>query len=288
MPFRLLVDAVMEPARRHFRSMFLAIALPLGIAALVMVGVQIRWLEGVQPQNGIDMLNVIGPFLGVLVIFFAVYYLCFAVTIVAATDAVFGREVNMRRAWLFVLAPRRLPTLCLLAFLGVLSFMACGLPALYVIPVLSFSLPAMLEEGAKGGRALGRSIELARYNPRGRFKDLPWAQMLGILFIGWVISSAIASLVQLPFVAIQQILAVRQALEGNLAPSTAVAWLQVPTSLFGILATTVSWVYMAFGIAVLYREVRRRKEGEDIEAAVNGLLSGPGSGGESGGREESQ
>jgi hypothetical protein len=46
----------------------------------------------------------------------------------------------------------------------------------------------------------------------------------------------------------------------------------------GALATTVAWLYQAFAICVLFREVRRRKEAQDIEAAIDELVASAGGG----------
>ncbi len=278
LPFRLLIDAVMEPARRHFWAMFPAIVLPLGAMAVLTGVSQVDWVRRLESEGGGAEIFLYSLFFfGLVLAFSLVYYLCFVVMILTAQDAVAGRGVDMRRSWLFLIRPENFLTLLLLGAIAFLSVLACGFPALYVLPMLSFAFPAMREEGVSGTRALGRGFELGRYNPRKRFGELPWVQMLGILFISWIISSLLASLVQLPFVVVQQFLSMREILGSGGSVTASVVWLQVPASLAGALATAVSWGYLSFGIAVLYREVRRRKEGLDLEEAVESLLR-PGAG----------
>ena len=48
-------------------------------------------------------------------------------------------------------------------------------------------------------------------------------------------------------------------------------WIQVPATLLTAVVTAATWLYWSFGVSMLYREVRRRKEAEDLRAAIDEL-----------------
>ena len=191
----------------------------------------------------------------------------------AAMDAVAGRGVRMARAWGFVFRPAVFATLVLVGLLDFLSIMAFFLPALYVVPLLSLTLPAMVDEGLVGLAALKRSAELVRFNPTGRLTHSPWLQVVLVILVGTVLNYAVSLAVQLPFAVAQQLLLLRQTLAGPEAAEqlTLAFWLQLPASVLGALATAVTWLYTTFGLCLLYRELRRRKEARDVVEAVEDL-----------------
>jgi len=194
---------------------------------------------------------------------------------VAAMDAVSRRQVRMARAWGFVFRPAVFATLVLVGLLDTLSLFAFVLPAFYVIPLLSLTLPAMIDEGVVGFDAVRRSVELVRFNPTGRLVHSPWLQVFLLLLVGTVLSYAANLVVQLPFVVAQQLLFLREAFSGpEAAEAMKVAlWLQIPASLLGALVSAVTWLYSAFGICLLFRELRRRKEAPDLVDAVDRLVT---------------
>lgn len=52
-------------------------------------------------------------------------------------------------------------------------------------------------------------------------------------------------------------------------------WFQVPATLLGSLAQSAVVLYLSFGMALLYFDVRRRREGDDLEAALDELGGRP-------------
>ncbi|MEE8523106.1 MAG: hypothetical protein V3T72_04175, partial [Thermoanaerobaculia bacterium] len=204
-----------------------------------------------------------------------VYMLTFSAMMVGSTDAIYGHPVNMVRAWWFPLRLPVLATLVLVAAAHVISLMMCLLPALYVAPVLTFVLPVMIVEGRFGFDAIRRSVELAHFNPTGRWIDSVFLRLLAFLFVAMVINYALTFTVQLPFVVVQQIIFFRDAAAGTVMdPAQMMAgtvWLQVPAQILTALATAAIWLYWTFGVAMLYREVRRGKEAEDLQRAIDEL-----------------
>lgn len=277
-PFRQLIDRVTEPARRHFRRLFLPVALPLAFAGLLLAILQGGWPTA-DIGSAADSALSFGFFFLLVAGFFTAYSLAFSALLVGSLDAVSGRGVDMRRAWLFPLRPRVLATLVIVAALDFLSAMMCLLPAFYVVPVLAFVLPVMVEEERFGFDAIRRSVELAHFNPTGRWNDRVFLQALVLLAIGLVINYAVTLAVQLPFVVIQQILIYREAAAGEIDPAELLAgsmWIQVPAQILTAFASAASWLYWTFGISLLYREVRRRREAGDLAQAIAELSGAAG------------
>ncbi len=272
--FRILIDRVVVPARRHFRQLFLPVAVPLALAGLLLAVIQAGWFQGALggAETFPDLGLMFGGMLLMVTVFAAAYGLGFSALMVASTDAVAGRTVSMWRAWLFPLRPAVLATLIIVAVADFLAVMMCFLPALYVVPVLTFVLPVMVEERRFGFAAIRRSVELVHSNPTGRWSDSVWLQTLALLTIGMVINYAVTITAQLPFLVVQQILVFREVAAGGAGdPASLMAgmmWLQVPAQILSAFATAAAWLYWTFGVAMLYREVRRRNEAEDLQRAI--------------------
>ncbi len=277
--FRLLIDRVLEPARRHFRDVFLPIAVPLAATGVLATLLQVGWLKTLMGGGDLSqVLPMVGGIFFLVVAILAVYGLGFSALVVASLDAVGGRGVEMAHAWTFVLKPRVFGTLIVVGVITFLSLIMCLLPALYVVPILTFTLPVMIEEDRYGWAAIRRSAELAHYNPTRRWTDSAWLQILVLLMIGLVINYVVSFTVQMPFVVAQQILIFRDAAAGQVTdPATLMAgtlWLQAPAQVLSAFATAATWLYWTFGISLLYREIRRRKEGDDLRQAVDELTRG--------------
>ncbi len=275
--FRLLLDRLMEPARSNFRRMFLPVAVPLAACGVAATVLQIGWFKALFGGGDIgQILPLVGGFFLLIVAIMAVYGLGFGALFVGSMDAVAKRPVEMGRAWLFVMKPAVFGTLIVVAVFNVLSLMFCLVPALYVIPVLTFTLAVMVEEDLYGWAAIRRSAELAHYNPTGRLADSAWLQTLVLLLVGLVINYAVSLTVQLPFVVAQQIAVFRDAASGQVSDPAALMagtlWLQAPAQVLAAFATTATWLYWTFGVSLLYREIRRRKEAGDLRQAIDELV----------------
>ena len=277
--FRLLLDRVLEPARRHFRSLFLPIAVPLAACGVLATALQIGWIKALMGGGDISqVLPLFGGIFLLIVTILGIYGLGFGALFVGCTDALAGRPVSMKRAWLFVMRPAVFGTLTVVAVANLLSLLFCLVPALYVAPVLAFTLAVMIEEDRYGWAAIRRSAELVHYNPTGRWADGAWLQTLVLLLVGAVINYVVSLAVQMPFVVAQQIVVFRDAASGQVSdPATLMAgtlWLQAPAQVLAAFATAATWLYWTFGISLLYREIRRRKEGDDLRQAIDDL-TGP-------------
>src|SRR5262245_36843852 len=108
-PFRLLIDEAVKWTRRHFRTMYLPVARPMAIVnALVPVG-QALWFNNALYGDSVDPARMIvgfSAFMSVALLAGVVWGLGYGALLVAATDAVSGAPVSMKRGWLFMIRPR--------------------------------------------------------------------------------------------------------------------------------------------------------------------------------------
>ncbi|MEM7051697.1 MAG: hypothetical protein AAF604_18665 [Acidobacteriota bacterium] len=279
LPFRMLLDEGMKLTRSRLRQLYLPFALPMvGISVLTVLA-----------QLGMMQRFSVGDMAGGAVIIFAMLlvamlsYLVYVAVAVTALDVVADRAVDFRRAYLFALRPRAFGTLLLIGILVFFAFLACLVPAFYVIPLLSFCLPAMVEEGRYGSRAIERSVELAGLNPLDNFPHNPLMRAFALVVVGMVLSWAISFLIQLPFEILRQVLILRDIGVGEdpfaIQASPVSLSLQLAGSVLGVLASTVLSLYISHCSALLYHDTVRRREGGDLEAALGELdRMAPGSG----------
>src|SRR5262249_52510702 len=149
---------------------------------------------------------------------------------------------------------------------------------IYVALVLSLLGPVMAAERVFGFAAMRRSAQLVRYNPKRKFLENPKVKVFALFCIGSVISWAVSALVQLPFTITRQILAARSIASGRAAVRAVLLentlWLQPPSLFFGSLAAMAVSLYTSLGLFLLYFDLRRRKEGVDLGAAID-RIAGP-------------
>jgi hypothetical protein len=281
LPLRLLLDEAVRQARRHFRSVYPAVAVPLALAAGAIPLAQVVFIRAVaggapSVRGPAAAFAGFGAFAAVTVAFMVVYALGYGALLVAALDAVAGRPTSMVRAWGFLLRPRAFGTVAL-TMLGVLvGFVLCVLPGIYLGLLLAFTVPVMAEEGLFGPGALRRSAELTRYNPGPGLEGDPRLKVFLILFVGTLLGYVVSMTVQMPLIVVMQVMMFRRVAGGqNVDPAeqmVAMTWLQVPSQILGMLANTAVHLYISFGLALLFFDVKRRKEGLDLEAAIGQLL----------------
>lgn len=279
MPFFLLLDEGLRLTRVHLRAIFPAVGLPVAVTATLAGVVQAVDLQnvfkGAAPSPFMFWTPQILLVAGLLVLLSAVAYVAGQV---AALDALAGKQVEMWRAWRFAVRPSVWGTL-LLSFLAILiSFLFCVLPVFLVAPLLAFAVPVMVEEGRFGPGALSRSAELALFNPSRRLIDHPIVKVLLLMVVSTLISYLAGLLVALPFQLPMFIDFFRKALAGNQDVTSVMArwiWLQIPAQFLSSLARTAIYIYTAFGMALLYADVRSRKEGIDLRPEIDALFPAP-------------
>lgn len=281
LPFRLLLDEAVRQARRHFRRIYPAVAIPLALLAGLLPLSQWLFFRALTtagrsgPTPGAMMRGMAGFWL-VMLVYMAVYWLGYLVLFASAVDALAQRPLSMGDAWVRMLRPRVFGTLLLSAVVTGLGFLACILPGIYLGLLLSLTLPVIVDDGLWGTAAMRRSAELTRYNPQRALDADPRFKVFVIVFLGTLLGYVIGTLVQLPMIVVQQVMMLRETAGGRHTDPTAMmtrlTWLQVPSQILGVLTSTAVHLYVCFGLALLYVDVKRRREGVDLEAAVAQLV----------------
>lgn len=277
MPFPLLLDEAVWQARRHVKTLYVPVAIPLTLYTTLMAVAQILWLSrtsapapGSTPFGSPEFILLTIVNLGLLLI--AVMTLQ-----VGVMDILAGRPVDMGRAWRFAFRGRVLVTVLLCYGVSIVSMVCCCvLPGLFVVPILSFTSAVMVEEDRFVIDAVSRSLSLALYGPE-QFFERPWAKMFLLFLVGMLISTALASLVAVPFQIPMFIDTVRQvgAGEDTLPNVTKWLWLHVPAQFLSSLVSTALYIYMTFGIALLFYDARGRKEGVDLRSEIDQVFGAP-------------
>jgi hypothetical protein len=283
LPLRVLIDEAIRQLRRNFAALFPAIAIPLAFLSVPLTFIYFKRLStlssffaGFSGSPAVaDVLVAIGgiglAFAGLMAAHYAAYGAC----ILATMNAVSGRPIDMTKSWLWVLRPRAIGTILLTMLCVVAGSLFCLFPGIYVAFLLSFVAPVMAEEERYGVAALKRSAELLHFNMRRRLGDNPMVKAFLLAMVAWILASAVSMLVQMRFALAQQIFLIRRASEGE-APDPAalmegMAWFQLPGAALGSLANAALYLYVNLGLALLFLDVRRRREGADLDAVLQEL-----------------
>jgi hypothetical protein len=265
-----LLDRTFTCYRRHF-WVFVGI---MAIPQVFLVGMQLlveglgRYGTGLQAGEGVSeaeaaqvMGVVVGMFLGVLLVF-AIYGLAYMAALGAVTYVVsetqFGRTLTIRQAYRLV--KRRLWGLVRLWTAIALRAFACAV-TIILLPVAflmilwySLSVPAMLVEDLSAGQALKRSAFLTK-----GYRNQVFLAMLLTVLVGW----SIAFLLQGPFT-LAQFFWMR---EGSAGPF----WLAAANALAGGVAQAIGGPLLMIALALLYFDIRVRKEGFDLQVMLDAL-----------------
>jgi hypothetical protein len=275
LPFRVLIDEAMKLTRRYFRVMYLPVALPLAVVTGVLILAQSYWMEeftsGIAAGTFSTRSCVV--FLVSIAVSMAIYGLTSAVLTAAATDGAANRPIDMKAKWSFVLSPSVIGTL-LIKFLAVLAGLIClFVPAIFVSIGLSFVMPIMAAERLRGTAALGRSWNLVFYRPGGGSSLNTGFKIFLLYLIVALISYAVGFLIQLPFTVMNGLKVARSVSQGVTVNASdlyaSMRWTQLISSVLSSFVSTAVGMYGAFGIALLYYDVVRRKEGSDLAVALD-------------------
>jgi hypothetical protein len=278
LPFRLLLDEALRQARRHFRAVYPAVAVPVAVLSSGVAAFQAVWFSRLTAGLGTQPGAFLSPgYFAVLLAQIALFFIAGTALQVGALDAIAGRPVDMGRAWRFSLRGKVLGTLLLSGLLGIAAVFACCLPAFVVVPLLSLVSAVMVEEGRFGASALSRSAELAWHSPPGRWQEKPLLKVLLLLFVGVLLSYLVGILVSLPFQIPMYVDIFRHAVAGEdtLRRMSSWIWLQVPAQFLNALASQAVAVYTSFGLALLFHDARGRKEGTDLRREIDSMFAPP-------------
>jgi hypothetical protein len=277
MPFRLMLDEAMRLTRKHFVAIYPAVAIPMAVAGVIMVVAQTPAMEqmfGADPATlGPNFFVAWLSLMALGVVYLLLYWIASCVILVGAIEAAAQRPVSMAAAWRWLLKPSVLVTLVGVALLMGLGFMLCILPGYLLGVLFGLVVPVMVIEQVYGSQAMKRSSDLLMHNPQGLFATHPFVRLAVIWFLGWLIAYVVGMAVGLPFGIAQQVIMWRSMAGAESAAGPAsvmpILWLQVPQVVLGTLARHAVTLYVSFCIALFYLDVRFRKEGTDLDAALD-------------------
>lgn len=281
LPFRLLLDRIVVPARQNLRHTLLPVAVPLAICVLILTLGQIYWMRfalSVTPEDLGFFLAVFIAFMGFAVLTMGVYTAAFGAMVFAANDVMNGAERPwMGQAYRQALRPKVFLALVLSVVGAVVSLLLFLVPALYYFPLLSLVPPIVAAEGCGFREAVARARSLLHWNPTGRISHSPWLRTWALLVVGTILNYAVSTAVQLPFIIAQQVILTRDPFTGPdpMGQMTTLLWLQVPAALLAAFATAATWSYTAVGLVVVYRELRRTREADDVRRAIDEMIGEP-------------
>jgi len=275
MPFPLLLDEAVWQARRHFRAVYPAVAVPVATLSTAIAILQALWFSNLTVDLGSQPAFLSPGYLTVLVVQIALIVIAGNALQVGAVDAAAGRPIDMRRAWRFSLRGRVLGTLALSGLLCLAAFFLCCVPVLVVVPLLSLVSTVMAEERLFGVRALSRSIDLTGYRPQGRWQEMALLKAVLMLFVTLILAYLIGALVSLPFQIPMYVNLFRHAAAGEdmARRMSSWIWLQVPAQFLNALASQAVDVYASFGFALLFHDARGRKEGTDLRREIDSVFA---------------
>jgi len=285
LPLRVLIDEAIRQLRRNFSALFPAIAIPLALLSVPLTFVYFKRLSTLSSSfvsfgssESPVLADVFFAMGGIGLAFaglMAAHYASWGACILATMDAASGRPIDMTKSWLWLLRPRVIGTILLTMLCVVAGSLFCLVPGMYLAFLLSFVAPVMAEEGRYGVGALKRSAELLHFNVRRRLGDNPIVRAFLLAMVAWILASAVGMLVQMPFALAQQIFLFRRASAGE-APDPAalmegMAWFQLPGAALSSLTNAALYLYINLGMALLFLDVRRRREGADLDAVLQEL-----------------
>ncbi|MEM1176725.1 MAG: hypothetical protein AAGM22_00145 [Acidobacteriota bacterium] len=270
-PFRLLIDRVVPVARPHFAGAFLATAAPVAAASVTFAFLQHRTMTGFIEAD--PSFAMFGGYVLSIFVLLTVFIASYSALVIAAMETFDGGDIRIGRAWAWLFTPRLLWTVFLWTAVSFISLILCVLPAVLMIPLLAFTLNVMVAEQSYGMDALKRSASLVWSTPTGRPIDSAFLRVCAVFLVGYGIQSGIGLITQGPFMALQQYYVLRDAAGGVGDPALALGplWVQVTAQFFSAITTAVGWLYWAFAFSMLYFELRRRRDGDDLRRALDEL-----------------
>jgi glycerophosphoryl diester phosphodiesterase family protein len=164
----------------------------------------------------------------------------------AIAQAYLGEQTDWRSSLNYAL--RLAPALLLITLLNalgvLLGLLLFVLPGIWLYVAWAFATPVLLVEGLRGTVALKRSFRLVQ----GR-----WWRTFGVLLVGFILAAIISAVVEAVF------------LIGIVVGEDNDALVLVLSTIAGIIGLAVTTPFQAALLAVLYFDLRVRKEGFDLE-----------------------
>ncbi len=250
-----IVDVALKVYLKHALGLFKLVAIVVVPVQLV----QLLFTLSIAPATGseaTDATTLAGFIFGGLLVgllTFVATTLATGACFKAVTDAYLGDQPDTSESLRF--ARGRLGSLMLVSFLGALltflGFLLFVLPGIYLWIAFSVAAPVLLFEGVKGTGALGRSRRLVQ----GR-----WWPVFGTLLLGFILAAVVGGI-------ITAILTGVLALGGGSGDFVEA----LVGAVAGSVAAIITTPFQAALIAILFFDLKVRKEGFDVTLLAEGM-----------------
>ena len=275
MPFPLLMDESVRWTRRFLPQIYAPFAMAAAVLAAGSATINQLIQRGMVGLHDPMQVMRAGCSAGLVSLPLALLAQLLGVAMIqAAVEALSGRRPGFGPALRFTARPRVMGTFLLAQVLIWVSFAACLVPVFFVAPLLGLVAPAMAAEGVFGSAALRRSAQLTRYNPPGTLLASPRLKILALYVLVGVVSLVVATLPQLPLVILERGSILRRLAAGEGVQQAMTTWAQVPLQTVGTLLTIPIQIFSSFVLALLFFDLRARREGDDLRRAIAGLTRG--------------
>ncbi|MEM9293366.1 MAG: hypothetical protein AAGD01_16905 [Acidobacteriota bacterium] len=269
-PFLMLVDRAVVECRRWFHRLYWPAGLTIGLAQVGIAGSQLYTFGGMTEPGDQAVFGSCVALLAILsfgLLAIGVY----SVQWTLCTDALSGAEPRWGSAIRFVLRPIHVLTFLVSALAITVGLVMCFVPGMVLGALLIVLVPTLRVEGSGIG-AISRSARLVGSGPDGRIAMGPIAQGFLLLVLSSALNYAVAGVFQLPAALLQQYILLEQALEsagGGLSPQLLL--LQLPASFLTGMAQALVYYYIGMAVSLFYFDLRCRREGQDLERALDEL-----------------
>ena len=160
------------------------------------------------------------------------------------------------------------------ALINMAGLLLCGLPQLYLMPVLLPSMAIALHEDTHAG-AIKRCFELVHHRSAEVRGLGTWGRAVALLHAMTFVTMALSTLSSGPTLIVMTVRIWRSLSDGTFDPDMMQdlvmlpVWAQVPLSLLGGAVTGLALLYSIAARFTLYKDLRETREGVDLAEAMD-------------------
>jgi hypothetical protein len=200
-----------------------------------------------QPFGSSDVKALVGYSVIAVVLSFISSSLASGACFRAIASAYLGERTSWRSSLAYAL--KHLHSIMWISFLSSLfaglAFLACVIPGVYLWTGFAVAIPALLTEGVRGTKALGRSRALVKGF---------WWRVFGVVVLGYLLSSILGGAIAGAVVAVSTVQTGQASVLGV-----------VVNIVSGTLSSVLTTPFVAAFGTVLYFDLRVRKEAFDLQ-----------------------
>jgi len=273
-----LMDAPFRFVRREFRVLA-PWAVLIGVSAAIpglLNQVILSALGGMQGLSGNPAALMTWALLSQAagLIGFALYFVGNFVLYTAVHRRLHGLELGVHEVLRGAIDSRLWIVTILEGMLNVVGLLLCGLPQLYLFPVLMPSLAIAMEEDVHT-EAITRCFTLVHHAAADVRARATWGRAVALLHAVTFVTMSLTAVASAPIVVVMGVRTWRGLSDGTFTPEAMQdlallpVWAQVPLSLLGGAATGLTLLYSVAARFHLYRDLVETREGTDLARALD-------------------